>query len=86
MEEIRVLLDNRAEKDLKKVPSNVKTRFFKTLEQLKQEPLIGIPLTGGFKTYRKIRLGDYRIVYKYYPKDKIIIISRIRSRQSVYKN
>lgn len=84
--ETRVLLDNRAEKDLKKVPAIIKTRFFETLEQLKQKPLDGIPLSGGFKTYRKIRIGDYRIVYKFYPKDKIIIISRIRSRQGVYKN
>ena len=83
---IRVLLDNRAEKDLKKIPAIIKTRFFESLEKLKQEPLIGIPLSGEFKTYRKIRIGDYRIVYKYYPKDKIIIVSRIRSRQGVYKN
>lgn len=84
--QIRVLLDNRAEKNLKKIPAIIKTRFFETLEQLKQEPLIGIPLSREFQAYRKIRIGDYRIIYKYYPKDKIIIISRIRSRQSSYKN
>ena len=84
--EIQIVLDNRAKKDFKKIPAIIKERVLHTFELLKEEPLMGIPLGGEFKTFRKIRLGDYRIVYKYYPKDKIIIISRIRSRQDAYKN
>jgi len=83
---IQIILDNKAKKDLRKIPAIVKKRVIHALELLKENPLIGIPLSGEFKTFRKIRLGDYRIVYKYYPKDKIIVISRIKSRQSAYKN
>lgn len=84
--DIQIILNNTAKKDFKRIPAIVKERILHTLELLKEEPLIGIPLGGEFKTFRKIRLGDYRIVYKYYPKDKMLVISRIRSRQSVYKN
>ena len=83
---IKIILDNKAKKDLKKIPAIVKERVIHALDSLKEDPLIGIPLSGEFKTFRKIRLGDYRIVYKYYPKDKILVVSRIKSRQSVYKN
>ena len=83
---IQIVLDNKTKKDLKKIPAVVKKRVIHALELLKENPLIGIPLSGEFKTFRKIRLGDYRIVYKYYPKDKIIVVSRIKSRQSAYKN
>ncbi len=83
---IKVLLDNKAKKDLKKIPAIVKERVIHALGSLEKNPLIGIPLSGEFKIFRKIRLGDYRIVYKYYPKDKILVVSRIKSRQSAYKN
>lgn len=84
--ETQIILSNRTKKDLKKIPAIVKNRIVHALELLKKEPLMGIPLGGEFKTFRKIRLGDYRIVYKYYPKDKVLVISRIRSRQGAYKN
>lgn len=84
--EIQIVLGNKAKKDLKKIPAIIKKRVIHALESLKENPLIGIPLIGEFKTFRKIRLGDYRIVYKYYPKNKILVVSRIKSRQGVYKN
>ena len=83
---IQIIFDNRIKKDLKKIPVDVKTRFFKITEQLKREPLRGVPLSGELQGYRKIRIGDHRIVYKFYIKHKILVISRIEPRQGVYKN
>lgn len=83
---VQIILDNKAKKDLRKIPAIVKKRVIHALELLKENPIIGIPLSGEFKTFRKVRLGDYRIVYKYYPKDKIIVVSRVKSRQNAYKN
>lgn len=74
------------EKRLKKVPKNIEVRFWTAVERLKENPLAGIPLKGDFKGERKYRIGDYRILYKFFSKDKIVFIYRIESRQGVYKN
>ncbi len=84
--EIRLKLNNKAEKDIKKVSSIAIKRVLKTLKELKEKPLMGIPLSGEFKGFYKIRLGDYRIVYKFYPIDKLIVVTRIAPRGKVYKN
>jgi len=73
-------------KDLKKLPSNIKERVRNVLERLKLNPLLGIPLKGDMQGGRKIRLGNYRVIYKFYPEDKTVFITKIESRQGVYKN
>ncbi|NPA87008.1 MAG: type II toxin-antitoxin system RelE/ParE family toxin [Candidatus Diapherotrites archaeon] len=56
-------------KDAKKLPENVLRRIRKKLELLKQdplkhsEPLVNLP-------YRKVRVGDYRIIIDLRPQEK----------------
>ncbi|MEK7517181.1 MAG: type II toxin-antitoxin system RelE/ParE family toxin [Patescibacteria group bacterium] len=83
---IKTYLYNNVEKSLKRLPRIITERFYKTLDLLTNNPLAGMPLKGTLKGYRKYRIGDYRIVYKYQPKEKALIIYRIESRQSAYKN
>lgn len=82
---IKIIFHNTIEKNLKKLPNNIQKRFFKTVDIIKINPLVGIPLKGEFKDERKYRIGDYRIVYKFYRKEKTVLIYRIESRQGVYK-
>ena len=74
------------EKRLKRLPKNIQERFWVVVERLKENPLAGIPLKGDFKGERKYRIGDYRILYRYFSKDKTVFIYQIESRQGVYKN
>ena len=83
---IKTYLYNNVEKNLKRLPRIITERFYKTLDLLKNDPLAGIPLKGTLKGYRKYRIGDYRIVYRYHSKEKALIIYRIESRQGAYKN
>lgn len=83
--EIQIFLDNKAKKELKKLPSVIQQKVFNVFEKLEKEPIMGIPLKGEFKGFFKIRVGEYRIVYKYFPEEKLIVITRIRSRQGAYK-
>lgn len=77
---IRVYFYSNVEKSLKKLPKLVAERFYKALDLLRNDPLTGIPLKGTLKGYRKYRIGDYRIVYKYQPKEKALVVYRIESR------
>ena len=82
---VKVLFHRGIEKDLKKLPKNIKERFLRSVRLIEESPLSGIPLKGEFAGSRKIRLGDYRIVYQFSPKKKTAIVYRIESRQGVYK-
>jgi len=60
----RVVLTNRAYRDLKQLTPAVNTRIIKKIEQLSSEPRPpGVrKITDSVDRYR-IRIGDYRFIY-----------------------
>ena len=84
--DIHVVYHAKVEKDLKKLPVHIRKRFFNAVATLKSNPLRGIPLKGDFEGRRKVRLGDYRIVYKFFSAERTVFIFEIESRQGAYKN
>ena len=54
----KILFHREVEKDLKKLPKNIRERFFKRVKSIGQNPLSGIPLKGEFEGSRKVRLGE----------------------------
>ena len=71
--------------DLKKIGNILKSRVKRAIEtRLVVDPeKHGQPLKGNFKGFRKLRIGEYRIVYKVV-EDEILILG-IRHRREVYK-
>lgn len=55
------------------------------LNQIQEDPYIGIPLTGAWKGYYKYRVRDYRIVYELKNEQIIVYVLRISHRRDVYK-
>jgi len=70
--------------DLFKIPNNIRDRIKRAIEKrLLKEPLkYGEPLKRSLQGYRKLRVGDYRVIYKM-EKDNIIIL-KIGHRKEVY--
>jgi len=73
------------EKDLSKINATIKTRIKNAIERrLMVDPVkYGDPLRKTLKGYRKLRVGDYRIVYKI--ENEYIFILGIRHRKEIYK-
>ncbi|MCF7892880.1 MAG: type II toxin-antitoxin system RelE/ParE family toxin [Candidatus Omnitrophica bacterium] len=71
-------------KDLPKIPKNLQKRIRAAIEKrLQAEPeKYGQPLKKGLRRYRKLRVGDYRVIYKINKKN--IIIFKIGHRKEVY--
>ena len=71
--------------DLKSIPLNIKERIRKAIEtRLYKEPLLsGQPLRQSLKGHRKLRVGDWRIIYRI-EGDNIIIL-KIGNRREVYQ-
>ena len=70
--------------DLAEIPRNIKDRIRKTIEvRLMVDPVsYGLPLRKSLQGYRKLRVGDYRIIYRIEGKE--IWILKIGHRKTVY--
>ena len=71
--------------DLKHIPSNIKIRIKQSIQQrLMLDPIkYGDYLRRSLKGYRKIRVEDYRIIYKVSKKE--VLVLKIGHRKDVYK-
>lgn len=70
--------------DLKSIPENLKKRIRKAIEtRLLVDPInYSLPLRKSLQGYRKLRVGDYRVIYRI-EAEKIIIL-KIGHRKEVY--
>jgi mRNA interferase RelE/StbE len=70
--------------DLAEIPANIKSRIQKAIEtRLLIDPVsYGLPLRKSLHGHRKLRVGDYRIIYRI--RGKEVIILKIGHRRDVY--
>jgi mRNA interferase RelE/StbE len=70
--------------DLAHLPVNIKDRIRNAIEKrLLIDPIsYGLPLRKSLQGYRKLRVGDYRIIYRI--EGKQIIVLKIGNRKDVY--
>ena len=73
-------------KDLPEIPRNIRARLKRAVEtRLLADPILaGAPLRKDLTGYRKLRVGDYRIIYRV-QKDEIIVLI-IGHRKDVYSH
>ena len=72
-------------KDLPRISADQRERIKRAIEgRLLESPiLVGKPLRQSLKGHRKLRVGDWRVIYRIYKKD--IIILKIGHRREVYR-
>lgn len=81
----QVLLIPSAQKDLDPFQGDVFSKLCKALKNLSENPRpVGSIKLASEEGYR-IRIGDYRIVYRIDDKGKKVYIYRIRHRREVYR-
>lgn len=71
--------------DLQGIPVNIKSRIRKAIETrlLKDPVMFGQPLRQSLKGYRKLRVGDWRVIYRV--EHSNIVILMIGNRKDVYQ-
>lgn len=74
-----------AQKELKKLPVDIRLRIAKAIHVLSNDPRKGSvrPMVGG-KSWR-LRVGDYRVIYDIQDGKLVVLIIRVRHRRDVYK-
>lgn len=80
-------LDSVVEEDIPKLPKTVRERIKKAIEtRLTVDPVgLGKPLRYSFIGHRRVRVGDYRVVYRIAPEQALVTIILIKHRKEVYE-
>ncbi len=74
-----------AAKALAKIDREQRLRLIEAIDKLKDNPAAGSVLKGEFSGLRRIRIGDYRIVYEAQDSQLIILVVRVGHRREVYR-
>lgn len=74
------------EKDFRKIPRTQQLKIWSSIQALKSDPRPknSRKLVGTDSDYR-IRVGDYRVVYRIEDDDKIVIIFAVDHRKDIYR-
>lgn len=74
-----------AAKELHRVSSSDRRRLVEAIDRLAGEPLAGSALKGEFSGLRRLRVGNYRIIYEALHEQLTILVVRVGHRGSVYR-
>ncbi len=74
-----------AAKSLSRIPTAERSRLIQAIDRLRREPLAGGTLKGEFSGLRRLRVGDYRIVYEVLHEQITVLVVRIGHRREVYR-
>jgi len=73
-----------ARKFFRKLTNSDKRQIGKKIEELKQNPELGKPLTGKLSGLWSLRIGKFRVLYQVRKNELIILILKIGHRKNVY--
>lgn len=81
-------LDEVVKKHIPCISSSMRATIKRAIEErLIVDPIcFGKPLRYSLKGYRRLRVGDYRIVYRIDSENKAVIIIAIKHRKDIYEN
>ena len=81
-------LETVVEKDIPALPKSAKVMIKRAIEErLMIDPVgFGKPLRYSLKGHRRLRVSDYRIVYRISVEKNQVIIVAIQHRRDIYKN
>jgi mRNA interferase RelE/StbE len=75
-----------AEKQLDKLPAQLRERIIRRLEELEIQPRPReARKVAGREDFYRVRVGDYRIVYELHDRILLVLVIRIGHRREVYR-
>lgn len=80
-----VSIKQSAAKALAKVAHEDRLRIIGAIDELKSNPSAGGVLKGEFSGLRRIRVGNYRVVYEVQDQKLVVLVVRIGHRREVYR-
>jgi len=82
---MKIEFGTKALKFLSKLEKVSKERVFKRIKELDEDPFPSdVKKLKGEKDVYRIRIGDFRVLYRIIPEDDTILIFRVDRRSRVY--
>ena len=74
-----------AAKELRRVARPERTRIVSATDRLAGTPHLGAALKGDLRGLRRIRVGDYRVVYEIRDDELVVLAVRVAHRRDAYR-
>ena len=74
-----------AYKELQRLDKKERIRIVSAIDKLKENPHIGKALKGELSGLRRIRSGNYRVIYEINEGEVLVLVLRIAHRKQVYR-
>ena len=74
-----------AAKELRRVAKPDRARIVAAIDRLAETPHLGTSLKGDLRGLRRIRVGDYRILYEVRDKELVVLVVSIAHRGDAYR-
>ena len=75
-----------AARDLRKLPEDARRRVAARIDALETDPTpAGVEALKGESDFYRLRVGDYRILYRIDRKVRLILVARVGHRREVYR-
>ena len=86
MGEYRVVFARSAERDLQNLPRSVQERAVSAIDALTKNPRPrGVRKLRGTADLWRLRVGDYRVIYRIDDAQRLIDVTHIRHRRDAYE-
>jgi len=74
-----------AAKELRRAAKSDRTRIVTAIDRLADTPYLGTSLKGDLRGLRRLRVGDYRVLYEIRDNELIVLIVRVARRGDAYR-
>ena len=74
-----------AAKELRRIERSDRERLIAAIDRLADNPFAGSALKGELRGLRRIRVGDYRLLYEVRDRDLVVLVLRAAHRREAYR-
>ncbi len=74
-----------AAKELKRITKLDRERIIAAIDRLAETPHLGTSLKGDLKGLRRLRVGNYRVLYELRDDELVVLVVRVAHRRDAYR-
>ena len=74
-----------AARELQRIEPSDRERLIAAIDRLAEDPFAGSALKGELRGLRRIRVGDYRLIYEVQEHDLVVLVLRAAHRREAYR-
>lgn len=80
-----IRIKSSAAKELGQVGKQDRARIVAAIDRLANNPLLGKALKGDLRGLRRLRVGEYRVMYEVQEDVLVVLVVRVARRMDVYR-